>query len=270
MFDLNVSSACPDNAEETRYAESYWAAKDELGILNDLGETTGVSADQLVWDDNEAFCTISATDNILTNCNGSRNIGKPSLPDGFTVSNPKDIISARLQNVTTFQSQSDDLVSLTANDWYIGNTIDILDGAAMLVLMLSSSITSMKSVEKIRSEYHKAEIEEAILLFVTALLLIIPGLGEIADDAGMVAVAITLRAIGVAGDAGSGVYGIVSAKGGGPGESFLALPGGLGALEMLEAHANFAKVAKARRAMSAEHIATLESRSRVEWPRLVN
>ncbi|KAJ5777197.1 hypothetical protein N7520_000443 [Penicillium odoratum] len=145
-YGKNLISACPYNAEETDYLEFYWAAKDKLGFLNDPEETTGISADQLVWDDYGTLCSLSTIDKTVRQCSGSINKGKPSLPDGFTVSNPKDIISARLQNITTFQSQSDDLVSLTANNLYIGNTIEIVDGATMLVLMVPSSITSMKSV----------------------------------------------------------------------------------------------------------------------------
>jgi len=184
-------------------------------------------------------------------------LANPDLPRDFTVSNPKDIISARLPNITTFQSQSDTLSSLATSDLYLGNTIDVVDGASMLVLMLSNSIASMNSVEKIGAEYHKEQVEQAILLFVSAFLLLIPGLGEIADEAELAAVAITLRAIGAAGDTGFGIYGIVSAKDGGPAEIFLAILGGLGILDMIRAPALFAKAAKARRAMSAEHIATL-------------
>lgn len=115
----------------------------------------------------------------------------------------------------------------------------------------------MKSVEKIGEEYHKEQVEEIIFLFVTALLLLIPGVGEVADEAGLAAVAITLRAIGAAGDVSFGIYDIVSAKDGGPTEIFLAILGGPGVLDMVRAPALFAKAAKARRAMTPEHIATL-------------
>lgn len=253
----NVSSKCPSNAMDTGYAVFYWNAKDKKGFLNDLEQTTGISPDQLTWGVDASHCTPNLDHSQPTQCGGSRNIGKPVLSGDFPVSNPKDIISARLPNITTFQSQSDTLITLATSDLYLGNTIDVVDGASMLVLMVSNSITSMKSVEKIGSEYHKEQVEQDILLFVTAFLLIIPGLGEIADEAELAAVATTLRAIGGAGDAGFGIYGIVSAKDGGPAEIFLALLGALGVLDMIPAPALFAKAAKARRAMSAEDIAKL-------------
>lgn len=253
----NVSSGCPENAMDTGYGVFYWTAKDKEGFLKDLEETTGISPDQLVWNVDQSKCLPHMDNSQPLQCMGSRNIGKPTLPHGFTVHNPKNIISARLPNITTFQSQSDTLVSLATKDLYLGNTIDVVDGASMLVLMVSNSISSMKSVEKIGEEYHKEKVEEAILLFVSALLLLIPGLGEIADGAELTAVAVTLRAIGAAGDAGFGIYGVVSAKDSGPAEIFLAILGGLGVLDMIQAPALFAKAAKARRAMSAEHIAAL-------------
>jgi hypothetical protein len=67
--------------------------------------------------------------------------------------------------------------------------------------MVSNSIASMKSIEDIE-EYHKEKVEQAILLFVSAFLLLIPGTGEIADSVELTSIAITLRAIGAAGDVG--------------------------------------------------------------------
>ncbi|PYH28364.1 uncharacterized protein BO87DRAFT_431586 [Aspergillus neoniger CBS 115656] len=115
----------------------------------------------------------------------------------------------------------------------------------------------MKGVESISEEYHKEMVEEAILLFVTAFLLLIPGLGEIADSVELTSVAAALRAIGAAGDAGFEIYSVVSVKDAGASEIFLALLGGLGILDMLKAPSLFAKAAKATRGMDAGDIAKL-------------
>lgn len=108
----------------------------------------------------------------------------------------------------------------------------------------------MKSVEKIGEEYHKEQVEEIVLIFVTALILLIPGMGEAANEAGLATIVTMLRAIGAAGDVGFSIYGIVSAKDGGPTEIFLAILGGLGVLNMVGAPALVAKAAKARRAIT--------------------
>ncbi|GLA97771.1 hypothetical protein AtubIFM61612_001995 [Aspergillus tubingensis] len=253
----NVSSSCPSNPKDTGYAIFYWTATDKDGFLEDLEDTTGISPDQLVWEIDASQCVSSPDPSQPMICSGSRNIGMPTLPPDFTVSNPRDIISARLPNITTFEEQSTTIATLADSDLYLGDTIDVVDGASLLVLMVSNSIASMKSVESIGEEYHKEQVEEAILLFVTAFLLLIPGVGELADSVELTSVAVTLRAIGAAGDAGFGIYSVVSAKDAGAGEIFLALLGGLGILDMLEAPALFAKAAKARRAMDAGDIAKL-------------
>ncbi|KAJ5705148.1 hypothetical protein N7536_000837 [Penicillium majusculum] len=214
--------------------------------------------DQLLWDIDKSHCTPSIPPQPGV-CSGNRNIGKPVLPDNFTVSNPKTITSGRLPNITTTLGQSNTLASLSTSDLYLSDTSDVVDGASMLVLMGSNSITSMKSVEKIGEEYHKEQVEEIILIFVTALILLIPGVEEVADEAGLAAIAITSRAIGATGDVDFSIYGIMSAKDGGPTGIFLVILGGLGVIDMVRAPALFAKAAKARRAITPEHIATLGS-----------
>ncbi|KAJ5226520.1 hypothetical protein N7468_007745 [Penicillium chermesinum] len=115
----------------------------------------------------------------------------------------------------------------------------------------------MKKVEDIGGKAHNAEVTEAILWFVTAFLLLIPGLGEIAEEADVVAVATTLRLLGDAEDVGLTTYDIVTTKDRGPGVIFEGILGGLGALDMLKAPELFGKAASARRAMSDSDIATL-------------
>ena len=214
--------------------------------------------DQLLWNIDKSHCTPSIPPQPGV-CSGNRNIGKPVSPDNFTVSNPKSITSGRLPNITTTTGQSNTLASLSTSDLYLGDTSDVVDGASMLVLMGSNSITSMKSVEKIGEEYHKEQVEEIIPIFVTPLILLIPGVEEVADEAGLAAIAITSRAIGAASDVDFSIYGIMSAKDGGHTGIFLIILGGLGVLDMVRAPALFAKAAKARRAITPEHIATLGS-----------
>lgn len=173
----NVSSSCQSNPKDTGYAIFSWTATDKEGFLKDLEETTGISLNQLVWEIDASQCIDSPDISRPTICGGSRNIGIPNLPPDFPVSNPKDIISARLPNITTFEKQSTTISSLTDSDLYLGDMIDVVDGASLLVLMVSNSIASMKSVEKIGEEYHEGQVEQTILLFVTAFLLLIPGLG---------------------------------------------------------------------------------------------
>lgn len=85
----------------------------------------------------------------------------------------------------------------------------------------------------------------------------IPGIGEAAEGADMTVLASTLRIIGEAGDVRISAYDIVSSEYGGPTAIFLALLGGIGALDMIKAPSYFSQAATVRNGMTAEHFATL-------------
>ncbi|KAL4797271.1 hypothetical protein BDV19DRAFT_359256 [Aspergillus venezuelensis] len=233
------------------------------GFLADLEEATGISPDQLSWDVvNGHKCVYpggsvypKAIGRIPKKCSDNKNYAMPHLARKFPVSNPKEIISACLPDITAFGDLLALVVRNAGKDLYSGSTIDVVDGASLLVFMVSNSIASMKSVEEIGEKYHKEKVERTILLFVSALLLLIPGLGEIADSFELAFVASTLRAIGVAGEVGVNIYGAVSAEDSGPGEIFSSLLGGLRIPNIARAPANFARAARAMRAMDPGDIA---------------
>ena len=77
---------------------------------------------------------------------GSINMDIPSLGEELTINNPKDVISQRLPNITTFQEHLDFISILSANVAYGDSTSDVVDGASMLAFMVSKSVTSMSQV----------------------------------------------------------------------------------------------------------------------------
>lgn len=184
-------------------------------------------------------------------------MGMPALREGFEIDNPKDVISQQLPNITTFQEHLDFISILLANDTYGDSMSDIVNGASMLALMVSQSVTSMSQVLKVGKEYKENWTKEVVLLFVTAFLLVIHSLGEITEGADLPALRAMLRIIGEAGNGGLAAYDIVNSKDGGPAAILLALLGGIGALDMIRAPSYFRKAAKARNRMSAAHITTL-------------
>lgn len=252
----NKTSDCPSNPKDTGYAEFWWEAKDKQKFEANILKSAGISLDWLKYGIDGTHCTHDPMTGANT-CLGSVNRGMPTLEGGFTVSNPKDIISQRLPNITTFQDQLDFISMLSANAAYSDSTSNVVDGASMLSFMVSQSVSSMGQVADVGEEYKEDWIKEVVLLFVTAFLMIIPGLGEIAESADMAAVAVTLRVIGEAGDAEFTVYDIVSSKDAGPAAIFLSLLGGIGALDMIRAPEYFGKAAKARRGMTIDQFATL-------------
>lgn len=252
----NKTSDCPSDPKDTGYAEFYWKAKDKPKFEADVLKSAGISSDWLIYDIDGTHCKHDQLTGV-NHCGGSINMGMPALGEGFKIDNPKDVISQRLPNITTFQEHLDFISILSANDAYGDSTSDVVDGASMLALMVSQSVTSMSQVSKVGEEYKEDWTKEVVLLFVTAFLLVIPGLGEIAEGADLPALGATLRIIGEAGNGGLAAYDIVNSKDGGPAAIFLALLGGIGALDMIRAPSYFGKAAKARNGMSAAHIATL-------------
>lgn len=253
----NKTCECPHNPHEGASYHYWWAAKDKDQFETDLLKTAGISSDWLMYVAGGAHCEVHM--HTPTVCGGSVADGMPSLKEDYQISNPKQVISQRLPNIKSFRDQLDFIAMLSANDAYLGDTSDVVEGASMLALMLSSSVSSMKQVAAIGKKYEDEKIKEIILLFVTSILLIIPGVGEIAEAADLAVLAVTLRVIGEAGDAGLAVYDIVSSKEVGPAVIFGAILGGLGALDMLRAPSLFSKAAGARRGMSAKYVETLGS-----------
>jgi GH18 family chitinase len=252
----NKTCDCPYNPKEGGYYEYWWDIKDKAKFEKDILNSAGISPDWMLYGYDGSHCTHDTTTGV-NQCAGSVNRGNPTLEGGYTISNPKDIISDQLPKIKTFQKQLSFIGTLSANDAYDGDTSDVVDGASMLALMVSQSVTSMKQVAKVGEDYKDTWVKEIVILFVTALLMIIPGVGEAAESADLAVLAATLRVIGDAGDVGMTAYDIVSSKKGGPAAIFLALLGGIGALDMIRAPSYFGKAATARKGMTAEHFATL-------------
>ncbi|KAJ5185781.1 class V chitinase [Penicillium cf. griseofulvum] len=247
---------CPYAPKEGAYYKYEWEAKDKDKFETDLMKSVGIAPDWLMYGYDGSHCTHDPMTG-LNQCSGSVNDGIPTLEGGFTISNPKDIISGQLPKLKNFHNQLGVISTLSTNDAYDGDTSDVVDGASTLALMVSQSVTSMKQVAKIGEDYKDDWIKIIVITFVSAVLMIIPAVGEAAEAADMAVLANTLRVIGEAGDVGMAAYDIVSSKDGGPTAIFLALLGGIGALDMIKAPSYFSKAATARKGMTAENFATL-------------
>ncbi|CAG8418245.1 unnamed protein product [Penicillium salamii] len=252
----NETSKCPSNPKDTGYFEFWWDVKDKDKFETDILKSAGISSDWLSYGIDGTHCEADFTSHS-THCSGSVNNGMPHLTPGYTISNPKDIISDQLPKIKTFQEQLEFISAIAGKDAYNGETSDVVDGASMLALMVSQSVTSMKQVMKVGEDYKDNWIEEVVILFITALLMIIPGVGEAAESADMAILASTLRIIGDAGDIGMTAYDIVNSADGGPAAIFLSLLGGIGAMDIFRAPSYFGKAAKAKKGMTTEHFATL-------------
>jgi chitinase len=249
----HTDKGCVHDRELGLSVNVYWSVHDKKKFETDLAAKTGISSDWLRWDmDLESYHDPSTGDNGHT-----VNHGKPWMKTDYKIDNPKEIISKRLPNITAFHENLDFTAGLAKNSLFSGDTSDVVDGASMLVFMVSSSVASMSQVEDIGEDYEEQKIINVILWFVTGILFLIPGLQEGAEALELVGLAASLRMIGTAGDIGMSIYDVVNIKENGPAAVLGIILSGAGAFSMMKAPDGFANAAKARRAISAAHIDAL-------------
>ncbi|KAJ5966184.1 hypothetical protein N7481_012898 [Penicillium waksmanii] len=112
------------------------------------------------------------------------------------------MISKQLPNITAFHENLDFTATLANLSIYAGETSDVVDSAAMLAFMMSSSVSSMAQVEDVGEDYEEQKIINIILWFATGILFLIPCLEGGAEALELADVAPTLRLNGTAGDVG--------------------------------------------------------------------
>lgn len=235
------------------YGSVYWIARDKPQFEEDLFAVTGISADWLTY---EAYREEEHSPSTGSHWHVGY-YGVPHLKVDFKISNPKDVISKRLSNITDFHSNFDFTAFLANETMYMGDTSDAVDGASLAVLMISASVTSMSQVADAGQDYEDEKIKNIILLFLTGVLFLIPGLEEGAAALELAEIASILRLVGTAGDVAMGAYDVVQAKDNAPAAVFGALLGGLGALNMVKAPESFGIAAKARRGMPSGQVEAL-------------
>lgn len=234
--------------------DCYWTAHNRTLFEQDLFEVSGISSDWFTYETYEDTGIRGARTGDVWN---AEYYGQPHLKKDFKINNPKDAISKRMASITELQSTLDFTAFLANESMYMGDVSDAVDGASLAVFMISTSVTSMSQVADTGQHYEDDKVKNMILMFVTAVLFIIPGLEEGAVALELAEIANILRMIGTIGDVGMSAYDVVQAKDNAPAAVFGALLGGLGALNMLKAPGSLGVAAKARRGMSADHIEAL-------------
>lgn len=233
--------------------EVYWTPRNTTQFEADLFAASGISADWLAYGHHKDRIRSAKSGVSWT----ATYYGAPYLKDDFQISNPKDMIAKRLSAIADFHESLDFTAFLANESMYMGDVSDAVDGASLVVFMISSSVASMSQVAHVGEDYEDERIKTLIVLFVSAVLFIIPGLQEGAEILELVQIANMLRMVGTVGDVAMSAYDVIQAKDNAPAAVFAALLGGLGALNMVKAPESFGTAAKARRGMSAEHVETL-------------
>lgn len=196
--------------------------------------------------------------------------GQPKIRPDFKVPNPKDSIATSLKNITEMSAFLNDAVA--DMDALTSDAIDshVVDGSSMPVFMVSSAVDAMQQVYDIGNEVEQKEREKIIMLFLTAILFIIPGVGEgLAAVTGIAAIARLAAILAEAGGAALAFKDMAENPENAPFDIFGILLGGMA----LRSSKSFSQAAAVRRGISVQDIGKLGvgvERGMARVKRLVN
>ena len=160
----------------------------------------------------------------------SRTVYKPVYDREFAVPDPADSITKSLTKYREFSSWLTDVSGSAQIDQYEESEGDVVDASVITVLSVQAAADAMQTVAEDGEEAIEEQRKRTIVAFVTAFLLIVPGVGEAAGAALAAAWVGRLAAlVDVAGNTALGIYSIVEDKSNAPGEVVGILFGFLGA-----------------------------------------
>lgn len=107
-------------------------------------------------------------------------IGSLALKPDFSVPNPKDSIGKSLDNIKALPDFLRGTAGWIKVYFFDGDDpADAIDGSAVPVLMVQQSVQSMHDIYKAGEKIESEKLKNLILTCITAILFILPGLGEV-------------------------------------------------------------------------------------------
>lgn len=178
--------------------------------------------------------------------------GYPQIADNLVIPNPKDFVTKALSNITAIQNGLlAAMVDLDTGNWG-GSGEDLVQAYSLPVLMLDQSVASMEAAKSLgQQEKHDKQVELALDIL-TGIFAVIPFADEFAPLLGLVRGYATLISTLV--NVGTTIFQTVEDPSSGPLQFLSLFSAGLGRTE------DVAKVAKARRALSADDVKSLGDR----------
>jgi hypothetical protein len=98
--------------------------------------------------------------------------GNANIPD------PAADITKNLASYSGLVDWLSETSALDSSLMFQGTSADVVDGAAMSVYSVYAAVNTMKTVEDIGKKEEDAEALQIILWFVTAILMLLPGIGQ--------------------------------------------------------------------------------------------
>jgi glucan 1,3-beta-glucosidase len=245
-----ITHQCPITQKEIGYGgyTITYTLDDADGFFNDLQSQLGIQKDWVKFEDQyiPAPCFV-----VGAPCpaQGANRVHYPLAADTINVSNPKDIVTAAMTNITATQfSMLASEIDLVSGLWY-GSTNDIVQVNSMPVLMLQQALDAMSKAKALGSSQKTQDTKNLIMEILSVVFMFIPFLDDIAPAA--LAAARIGAMVGDAGSLAVTIQDIVSDPGSAP-LAILGVLGGAGAT--LADVGNMARLASARRGIPEETV----------------
>lgn len=141
-------------------------------------------------------------------------IGSLALKPDFAVPNPKDSIGKSLDNIKSLPDYLQGTAGWIRVYFLDDDPTDAVDGSAVPVLMVQQAVQSMHDIYKAGEEIEKEKLKNLILTCITAILFILPGLGEALTAITEIAmIARMATALAEIGGTAQGAYDLATNKG---------------------------------------------------------
>ncbi|KAK4503318.1 hypothetical protein PRZ48_006746 [Zasmidium cellare] len=256
----NETGDCPPNQpadvkDKHPSYNTYYLVKDHDVFCRDLLNDYGVDCSWMDWETNTPNQWCFGDD-----CQNYGNTYGPNYDDWkFNLADPGDLIQRSLTNYSELRDWLEETTTEFIFDIALESSSDVVDGVTIPVFTLQEAVSQMSSVVGAAQSIQQKKDDEAkknlTINIASAVLLILPGIGEVADAAvGVSAFARMATVIADAGNVALGVYDVVND----PANAPLAIASILlgGALAARDGSA-WLKAATARRAMNQDAVMKL-------------
>jgi glucan 1,3-beta-glucosidase len=251
-----ITHTCPMTVKDFGFNEAFTIAytlNDEDGFFNALESQYGIERDWVKFD--TQFLPVVCPQGASCFGQGIYYLNYPMASDKINVANPKDTVTAALANMPATQDSIAAREADIMGGQWIGSTNDIVSVVSMPVMMLQQAIDSMNNAKALAKTQKAEDKKNLIIEILSAVLIFIPFLDDIAPAALAAARIGTL--IGDAGSLAITIQEVVSD----PSSAPLAILGVLGAAgATLSDASNMARLASARRGISDGEIEGLGSK----------
>ena len=250
----NKTVSCNDNTPSG--SAYYYVVKDETKFCHDLDSKYSLDCSWITWHSVKYYDpeeTGFACQRVA--CAPADNtMYYPDLNDNFAVFDPSASIKKSLAKYTGFSDWLDDSAQAARVYMFPPLDGDAVDASSTMVFSVQSAVKAMQKVADVGEKAEKEQRKEMIIAFVTAFLLIVPGIGEAVDGVeALAAIARIARLVDVAGNSAMSIYGAVD----NPDSAPMAVAGILFGGFALRDETAWAKAAIKARTMSSDMIKSL-------------